>query len=86
MGILESFLEKVFGKVHIYINIGKSVAAEILIHEKVITVDIKNPILAIEAALEEMVRKKHVGSDKLKQLKSMGYTIKIRYKGLEFDL
>ncbi len=86
MGLLDSFLEKIFGNVHFYIFVGKKPAAEIIINEKEIVVDIKNPVLAVEAAIEQMLKKKHVGSEKLKQLKKMGYKVKIKYKRIEFYL
>lgn len=97
MSLLESILETIFGKVHFVITVGNKPAIEIKLHDKEITVDIKNPILAIEFGLEELLE--HMPSDKgsgkgkqespesmLKKLKSMGYTIKVKYKIFELDL
>lgn len=84
--LLHRILEKLFGKVHIYIFVGERKAAELILEDKTVTVDIKNPILAVEAAIEEMARKKRLGSAKLKDLKSMGYKVKIKYKVFEVEL
>ncbi len=81
-------METVFGKVHFVITVGSKEAIEIKLEGKNIIVDVKNPILAIELGLEEILAKKgKKGKDSmLNKLKSMGYTIKIKYKFIELDI
>lgn len=88
MSLLEGILETVFGKVHFVITVGNKPAIEIKLEEKEIIVDVKNPVLAIELGMEEFVasRRKDKKNSLLKRLKSMGYTIKIKYKFLELDI
>jgi hypothetical protein len=93
MGLMEHVLERVFGKVHIYVTVGNRPAIEIIFEDPDIIVDIKNPILAIEAGLDQMLARRgkkdgkmEFSSDRLKRLKKMGYRIIIRYKMLEFEL
>jgi hypothetical protein len=97
MHLLESILETIFGKVHFVVTVGNKPAIEIKLHNKEILIDIKNPILAIEFGLEELLEymPRDKGGNKgdgespesmLKKLKSMGYTIKVKYKIFELDL
>ena len=90
MAILEEILARIFGgKVHILVTVGPRPALEVIFEGKEIVLDIKNPILALEAGLEEMIRRRHTvtfDSKRLDGLKDLGYKIKIRYRGLEFDL
>ena len=90
MALLEDILARIFGgKVHILVTVGTRPALEVVFEENVIVLDIKNPILAIEAGLEEMIRRRHkitFDSKRLDGLKDLGYKIKIRYRGLEFEL
>jgi hypothetical protein len=88
MSLLESILESIFGKVHFMVLVGNKPAIEIRLEDKEILVDIKNPVLAIELGLEEIVgRREGESPDSLmKKLKSMGYRIKIKYKFLELEI
>ncbi len=95
MSLLESILETIFGKVHFMIMVGNKPAIEIKLHDRDIIVDVKNPILAIELGLEEIVGGLDHSEDKgkgqspesmLKKIKSMGYRIRIKYKIFEIDL
>lgn len=89
MGILEGLLEKTFGKVHIMITVGNKPAVEIIFEDTEIILDIKNPILAMEAGLDQMLsRRKHLtaSSRRLEGLKKMGYKIKVKYKNIEYEL
>ncbi len=97
MSLLESILETVFGKVHFMVLVGNKPAIEVSLHDRDITVDIKNPVLAIELGLEEFFggamgggQGKKVPSESpesmLERIKSMGYRIRIKYKMLELDL
>jgi hypothetical protein len=85
MSLLEGILETVFGKVHFMVFVGESPALEVNMHDKEITVEIKNPVLAMEMGLEGLAKKNSMGST-MKKLKAMGYTIKIKYKIFELDL
>ncbi|MCK4496891.1 MAG: hypothetical protein KAU24_01755 [Candidatus Aenigmarchaeota archaeon] len=88
MSLLESILETIFGRVHFMILVGNKPAIEVKLHDREIIIDVKNPVLAIELGLEEFfgdVKNKSRGSLR-KKLKSMGYTIKVKYKIFELDL
>lgn len=86
MGFITHLLEKMVGKLHFYVYIGKKPAAEIVIEEdKIITIEIKNPVLAIKAGLDSLLRDRKMDSDMLKNLKAEGYKIKIKYRTFEFD-
>lgn len=86
MDLLAGILEKLMGKVRFYIYLGKKPFAEVIFNDNEIVLDIKNPVLAVEAAVEEIIKKKHFGSKRLDILKTMGYKVKVRYKRLEFEL
>ena len=86
MGLMKHIHDRLWGKVHFYIFLGKKPAAEVLFRDSEIIVEIKSPILATQAAVEEMLRKKHLGSNRLKKLKELGYKIKVRYKMIEFEM
>jgi len=90
MALLEDILARIFGgKVHILVTVGAKPALEVIFENSTIVLDIKNPILAIEAGLEEMVKRRGkitFDSRRLDGLKELGYKIKIRYRGLEFEV
>ncbi len=88
MSLLESILETIFGKVHFMILVGNKPAIEVKLHDKEITIDVKNPVLAIELGVEEFFsdRENKPRGSLLKKLKSMGYEIKVKYKIFEIDL
>jgi hypothetical protein len=71
MSLLEEILESVFGKVHFMVLVGNRPALEIKLRDKEIVVDIKNPILAVEFGLEELLetRGKEHPDSALKKLK-----------------
>ena len=86
---LSKVLEKFGGKVHILITVGDTPAIEIIFREPDIILDIKNPILAVQAGLEEMLKRRGsitFDSKRLSSFKDLGYNIKIRYRGLEYEL
>lgn len=85
MGLLETILGKLEGDIQLYIHFKKKPVAEVLIDKDQITVDVKNPVLAIEVVLNQL-RKKKVSSSTLKRLKEMKYKVKVKYKGLEFEV
>lgn len=87
--MLEQILERLFGKVHVYVTVGSRPAVEVILDGKKIIIDIKNPVLAIEAGLDQfMASRGEAGMDSrtLQRLKKMGYKIIIKYKMLEFEL
>ena len=88
--VVLSILEKLFGgKVHILVTVGNKPAAEVILEDNEIILEIKNPILALQAGVEEMIKRGHemaADSENLEKLKKMGYKIKLRYKSLEFNL
>jgi hypothetical protein len=88
-GVLEKFLERVFGKVHIYVTVGKRPAIEVIFEEPFIIIDVKNPLLAAEAGLDQMLKRRGTvtfDSKRLGGLKKMGYKIKVRFRGMEWEL
>ena len=87
MGLLTYLLERMVGKLRFYIYIGDRAAAEVIVNEeKEIIIDIKNPVLAIQAGIDTFITKKGFDSENLKKIKKMGYKIKVKYKGFVFDL
>ena len=84
---MERFLKRISGKVHLIILIKNKPALEIRFRNKVIIVDIKNPILALTLGLEQFSKKKGSGDfGWVDELKKLGYKIKIKYKMFKFDL
>lgn len=87
MDIFADIFKTIVGKVHLMIYMGKSPAAEILIKDKDVTVEIVNPIAAIELGIEEFLSKKGKHDiETLKQIREAGYNVKIKYKSLEMDI
>ncbi len=86
MKSLGDVLEKAFGELRFYAALGDKPFAEITIEEDVITIKIINVIVTIEALIEHIFRKKRLASYKLKYLKDAGYRIKIKYRGIEFEI
>lgn len=89
MGLLEALLKKTFGKVHIMVTVGSKPAIEVIFEDNEIILDIKNPVLAMEAGLDQMLTRRKeftTSSKRLEGLKKMGYKIKIKYKNLEYEL
>lgn len=87
MEILAEILKTIIGRAHFMIYMGKNHAAEIEIKDKVIVVDIVNPIAAVELGIEEFLSRKGTQDiDVIKKIREAGYKIKIKYKMLEMDL
>jgi len=88
MGLLESVMGKISGEVHFYVFLDRVKVAEIRLEGKQIVVDIKSPAAAIKLGFEEYMKKKDTlqASGTLKRLKKMGYSLKIKYKFLEFEI
>ncbi len=85
MGILESLLDRIPGEVRIRVEIRDRLVAEILVEKKCVIVDVKNPILAVEAVLRQL-RHGQVRSNTLERLKDSGFCVKVRFAGIEFEL
>ena len=69
------------------IFMGKHAAAEISMKGKNIIIDIKNPLIALEFGIEQILKgEEQLDKQLLHRVKGMGYTIRIRYKMLEVDL
>ena len=87
MEILAEILKTLIGRAHFMIYVGKNPAAEIEIKDKVIVVDIVNPIAAVGLGIEEFLSRKGTQDiDMIKKIGEAGYKIKIKYKMLEMDL
>ena len=86
MGVLSKIAESFYGNVHFMVMMGNKPALEIFFHNKDIIVEVKNPILAVEVGLQEVMTHRRFDSALVDKIKSMGYTIKIKYKFLELDL
>jgi len=87
MSILGDVFQSIVGRIHFRVYLGKAPAAEIEIVDKDIIVHILNPIVAIELGIHQILSGEiNHEFDSLQHVKDMGYKIKIKYKGLEFDL
>jgi hypothetical protein len=84
---VKDFLQRISGRVHFVVLIKDRPALEIKLKDKNIIVDIKNPVLALTLGMEEFM--KHKGGKEIsfvKELKRIGYNVKIKYKMFEFEL
>jgi imidazoleglycerol phosphate synthase glutamine amidotransferase subunit HisH len=88
MSATKDMLEIIQGKVHFYLTVGSVPAIEVILKDKEIVADIKNPLLAIELGVMHLLKggKGKSGSSLLKQIKGSGYRIKVKYKMLEMEL
>jgi len=87
MGALGDLLDIMEGKVHLYLTVGKVPAVEITMQGKVIVAEIKNPLLALELGLMQLIKHRDGGdSGMLQKLKKSGLKLKIKYKMLEFEM
>ncbi len=86
MGLLESFLESFGGRVHFMVLVGTEPALEIKLRDKDIVVEVKNPLLAVEFGLQELAKGGKIDSRIFREIKKLGYRIKIKYGILELDL
>lgn len=85
MTLLEHFLKDVPEDVEITISIKKKPIAEVTLEGKEVIIDVKNPILAVETVLKQ-ISSGGLQSLTLDRLKEMKYKVKVRWKGLSFDL
>lgn len=83
---LDPILDRLFGDLHFYAFLGKRPFAEIKIEEKMIIIRITNPLVLTAAIINHIFRKKRFASHKLKNLKRIGYNIKIVYGKFEYNL
>lgn len=74
------------GKVHFYLSVGGTPAVEIILREKEIIAEIKNPILALELGIQQLATRRKKDSYILNKLKASGYKIKIKYKVFELEV
>ncbi len=85
MDVIAEILRSIVGRAHFMVFLGKYPAAEIELKDKEIDIQIKNPVLAVELGIEELLSK-NVDISFLKKIKEMGYKIRIKYKILEVEL
>lgn len=87
MDILADIFKTIVGRVHFMIYMGKSPAAEIEVKDKEITVNIINPVAAVELGIGEFLSRKGMEDiEIIKKIREAGYKIKIKYKTLEMAL
>lgn len=87
MSILSQLFNDVVGKAHFMVFMGKHAAAEINLDGKNITVDIKNPLIALEFGIEQLLKGEgEIDVKILERVKALGYRIKIKYKMFELDI
>lgn len=83
--LLDDVLERVSGNFHISIGVNGKEAVRLTFEEKDVVVEIKNPVVAAELAIEGSMI-----SDRLKMvekyLKKGGRNVKVKYGPLEFRL
>lgn len=89
--MLSYAMDRIFGKTTLMLYVGRRPAVEIRIEGKTITADIKNPIIAAELGFSEFIRSlESGGSDPPSfikdRLKSLGYTIKVKWGRLEIKI
>lgn len=87
MEILADIFKTIIGRVHFMLYMGKTPAAEIEVKDKVVIVDIVNPIAAVELGIEEFLSRKGTQDiDIIKKVREAGFKIKIKYKMLEMEI
>ncbi len=86
MSNFRNLLEMIQGKVHFYLYVGGSPAVEIIMRDKEIIADIKNPILALELGIQQFATSRKKDSYILDQAKKAGYKIRVKYKMIEIEL
>ncbi len=87
MGLLADIFSDIVGHAHFMVFMGKHAAAEIKLEGKTIIVDIKNPIIALEFGIEQILKgEEEIDAQLMERVKSMGYKIKMKYKTLEITL
>jgi len=85
MGILEDYLHKIPDDITLDVRVKDKVLAEIKIKDKEIIVDLKSPILALETIIKQVLDKK-IKSGTIQRLQAKNYKIKVKWKGITFDL
>lgn len=85
MGIVSCLLGGECEDVRFVIMFGDKEAAEVDLEGKNIVIDIINPLFAVEAVIEKLRGHEGAGIE-LKDLKKQGYSIIIRWKGIEIEL
>ena len=86
MSLMRNILEMVNGKFHFYLYVGNSPAVEIILRNREIIADIKNPLLAMELGLKQLGKGPSLNSYILKQVKSAGFKVKVKYKMFELEI
>jgi hypothetical protein len=87
MDLFYDLFRDVVGRAHFMVFMGKHAAAEVSLHGKDILVEIKNPIIAIEFGLEQILKGEGDVDVKIfERVKAMGYRIRIKYKLFEIDV
>lgn len=85
MSLLRQILGNLTGDIHFYVTVGKKPAIEFILKDKEILVEIKDPLLAAQAALRQLLAKPK-NMARLDKLKALGFTVKIKYKMIEIEL
>jgi hypothetical protein len=91
MGTMTDILKRIDKRISIMVLIDEKPLVEVHVEKKEITVEVKNPILAIEYGLKKFfesrkLKEKGNTSKILKMIKDKGYRIKIKYGVFEFDI
>jgi len=86
MSLIKNILEIIRGRIHFYLYVGGSPAIEIILRDREIVADIKNPILALELGMKQLGKGRKFDSYILKQVKAAGFKVKVKYNVLEFEL
>ena len=85
MPIFSELLKNVSGKATLSININGKEAFDVLVDEKEITVDVKDPFALLEFGLGEIMKKKGK-SRTVQKLKDAGFKVKVKYKLFKVEL
>ena len=87
MDILADIFKTLMGKAHFMIYMGNAPAAEIEVKDKEVTVNIVNPVAAVELGIEEFLSRKGAEDiEIINRIKEAGYRIRIKYRSLEMEL
>jgi len=86
MGIMAKILESLCGKVHFMILIENKPALEITIEDKNILIDVKNPVLALDFGIQQLLKVGKAEKSLLYDVKKLGYKVRIKYKMFELDI
>jgi hypothetical protein len=83
---LSGALEGLFGELKFYAALDRKLFAEITIEEGHIDIKIISPVVTAEAMFIHIFKKSRFSSNKLKELKSAGFKITIRWGKLKFSI